>query len=75
MSLLSGENNLPVFDFVMGVSLGVSFGALLTAVFYSTGLLGRIRKAKCNVKQMKFIAGIAAAVCVILLVLSIACFF
>lgn len=65
------DNSLPVFNFIMGASFGVSFGALLTAVFYSTGLLSAIRKRKNNISYLKVIAGICIALFVILFVASI----
>lgn len=37
MLVLGGDNNLPVYDYLMGTLMGVSIGALLVAVFYSTG--------------------------------------
>ena len=46
MLVLGGDNNLPVYDYLMGTLMGVSIGALLVAVFYSTGALENMRKRK-----------------------------
>ena len=39
MMVISRDNNLPVYDYLMGTLMGVAIGALLVAVFYSTGVL------------------------------------
>lgn len=72
MMMTNGDNSLPVTDYIMGVSFGLAFGALVTAVFYSTGILASIRKDKEKRRRMKIIAAIGVAVCVVLLVASIA---
>lgn len=55
---------LPVYSFIEGVSLGLSVGAMITMVLYTTGMLARIRSKKT--KRMK----ILAAVCVMIMVLG-----
>ena len=44
MMVISRDNNLPVYDYLMGTLMGVAIGALLVAVFYSTGVLENMRK-------------------------------
>ena len=46
MMVISRDNNLPVYDYLMGTLMGVAIGALLVAVFYSTGVLENMRKRK-----------------------------
>ena len=46
MMVISRENNLPVYDYLMGPLMGGAIGALLVAVFYSTGVLENMRKRK-----------------------------
>ena len=46
MMVISRDNNLPVYDYLMGALMGVAIGALLVAVFYSTGVLENMRKRK-----------------------------
>lgn len=46
MLVISRDNNLPVYDYLMGTLMGVAIGALLVAVFYSTGVLENMRKRK-----------------------------
>ncbi|MGN0369362.1 MAG: hypothetical protein ACI4EW_02330 [Butyrivibrio sp.] len=53
MLLMRSGRSLPVTDYLMGVSSGIAFGALVTAVFYSTGILASIRKYKEKKRLMK----------------------
>lgn len=46
MLVLGGDNNLPVYDYLVGFLIGIAIGALLVAVFYSTGILESMRKKK-----------------------------
>ena len=46
MMVISRDNNLPIYDYLMGTLMGVAIGALLVAVFYSTGVLENMRKRK-----------------------------
>lgn len=46
MLVISRDNNLPIYDYLMGTLMGVAIGALLVAVFYSTGVLENMRKRK-----------------------------
>ena len=69
MFSISENNSLPVTDYIMGLCFGLSFGALLTAVFYSTGLLGTLRKNKA--RKMKVIAAICIAIAIICFVASV----
>lgn len=46
MMVVSRDNNLPIYDYLMGTLMGVAIGALLVAVFYSTGVLENMRKRK-----------------------------
>ena len=71
MMSLVGYNALPVTDYVMGVAFGVAMGALITAVFYSTGVLGKIRKSK-NKIPAKIMVAVCATICVALFVIALA---
>ena len=68
---LGTENNMPVYDYVMGTSFGLAMGALIVAVFYSTGVLSYLRKnIKCR-NSMKVIKIIAILACAAFLAASI----
>lgn len=55
---LGGDNNLPVYDYLMGTLMGVSIGALLVAVFYSTGALENMRKRKRTLMKVLLVISI-----------------
>lgn len=68
---LGTENNMPVYDYIMGTSFGLAMGALIVAVFYSTGVLSYLRKnIKCR-NSMKVIKIIAILACAVFLAASI----
>lgn len=46
MMLIKEDYTLPVFDYVMGLFYGIAFGALLTSVLYTSGILASFRKYK-----------------------------
>lgn len=74
--LAVGENdNLPVYDYIMGIMFGLVGGALITTIFYSTGILTAVRKNESAKRLSKIIATIAAtiaiAIGVIMLIVSI----
>lgn len=74
--LAVGENdNLPVYDYIMGIMFGLVGGALITTIFYSTGILTAVRKNESAKRLSKIIATIAAtiaiAIGVIILIVSI----
>ena len=58
MLVLGGYNNLPVYDYLMGTLMGVSIGALLVAVFYSTGALENMRKRKRTLMKVLLVISI-----------------
>ena len=58
VSLIAGDNNLPVYDYLMGTLMGVSIGALLVAVFYSTGALENMRKRKRTLMKVLLVISI-----------------
>lgn len=70
--LAVGENdNLPVYDYIMGIMFGLVGGALITTIFYSTGILTAVRKNESAKRLSKIIATIAIAIGVIMLIVSI----
>lgn len=69
MMLLVGYNALPVTDYVIGLAFGLAAGALITSVFYSTGVLTRIRKAK-NKLPIKLVLAICILLCVALFLIT-----
>lgn len=58
MMVISRDNNLPVYDYLMGTLMGVSIGALLVAVFYSTGALENMRKRKRTLMKVLLVISI-----------------
>ena len=58
MLVLGGDNNLPVYDYLMGTLMGVSIGAFLVAVFYSTGALENMRKRKRTLMKVLLVISI-----------------
>lgn len=58
MLVLGGDNNLPVYDYLMGTLMGVSIGALLVAVFYSTGAIENMRKRKRTLMKVLLVISI-----------------
>ena len=58
MLVLGGDNTLPVYDYLMGTLMGVSIGALLVAVFYSTGALENMRKRKRTLMKVLLVISI-----------------
>ncbi len=58
MMVISRDNNLPVYDYLMGTLMGVAIGALLVAVFYSTGVLENMRKRKRKLMKVFLVIGI-----------------
>mgnify|MGYP003172632600 CR=1 FL=1 len=57
MMVISRDNNLPVYDYLMGTLMGV-IGALLVAVFYSTGVLENMRKRKRTLMKVLLVISI-----------------
>lgn len=58
MMVISRDNNLPVYDYLMGTLMGVAIGALLVAVFYSTGVLENLRKRKRTLMKVLLVISI-----------------
>lgn len=58
MMVISRDNNLPVYDYLMGTLMGVAIGALLIAVFYSTGVLENMRKRKRTLMKVLLVISI-----------------
>ena len=58
MMVISRDNNLPVYDYVIGTLMGVAIGALLVAVFYSTGVLENMRKRKRTLMKVLLVISI-----------------
>ncbi len=63
--------NIPVLDFITGCSFGLAFGALLTTVLYTTGILAKIRNQKHETKSMKYIAIACVCISIALFIASI----
>lgn len=58
MMVISRDNNLPVYDYLMGTLMGVAIGALLVAVFYSTRVLENMRKRKRTLMKVLLVISI-----------------
>lgn len=58
MMVISRDNNLPIYDYLKGTLMGVAIGALLVAVFYSTGVLENMRKRKRTLMKVLLVMSI-----------------
>lgn len=58
MMVISRDNNLPIYDYLMGTLMGVAIGALLVAVFYSIGVLENMRKRKRTLMKVLLVMSI-----------------
>ncbi len=58
MMVISRDNNIPVYDYLIGTLMGVAIGALLVAVFYSTGALENMRKRKRTLMKVLLVISI-----------------
>ena len=58
MLVLGGDNNLPVYDYLVGSLIGIAIGALLVAVSYSTGVLENMRKRKRTLMKVLLVISI-----------------
>lgn len=58
MMVISRDNNLPIYDYLMGTLMGGAIGALLVAVFYSTGVLENMRKRKRTLMKVLLVMSI-----------------
>jgi transcriptional regulator with XRE-family HTH domain len=65
LSEINVNADLPVFEYLQGLVWGVTSGALLTAVLYSTGILASIKKTKQSAKTVKIICAAALIIVVI----------
>lgn len=77
LSLLAGlamenycyDSGIPIYESIKGICFGFAVGALITMVFYTTGILAKIRKKK--IKYMKAIAVLCFAVVAVFIIASI----
>jgi len=65
MLTLVGFHSLPVTDYIIGLTFSFAYSALLMAVFYSTGVLAKIKRVK-NKTLAKVVVVVCVAICVIL---------
>lgn len=66
MELAAPNSAIPIYECVKGICLGLSVGALITMVLYTTGILAKIKAQKS--KHMKLLAIVCfavAAACII----------
>ncbi len=67
MESISSNSIIPIYECVKGICLGLSVGALITMVLYTTGILAKIKARKT--KYMKLFAIVCftmMAVCIII---------
>ncbi len=74
MTYFDNGVDLPVFDFVLGASFGLAFGALVVAIFYSTGILEKLSKEKKSASA-KAVSVAAIIVAGLAFIASIVCSF
>ena len=63
------DSGIPIFESVKGICFGFAVGALITMVFYTTGILAKIRRKK--IKHMKIIAAFCFAVVAVFIIAAI----
>lgn len=69
METISSDSMIPVYEYVKGLCFGLSVGALITMVLYTTGILAKIKVKKS--KQMKKVAIICIVVMIFCFIASI----
>lgn len=69
METLCHDSGIPIYESVKGICFGFAVGALITMVFYTTGLLAKIRKKK--IKYMKPMAVFCFAVVAVFIIVAI----
>ena len=63
------DSGIPIYESVKGICFGFAVGALITMVFYTTGILAKIRRKK--IKYMKTIAIFCFAVVAVFIIAAI----
>lgn len=63
------DSGIPIYESVKGICFGFAVGALITMVFYTTGILTKIRKKK--IKYMKPIAVFCFAVLAVFIIAAV----
>lgn len=69
METISSDSMIPVYEYVKGLCFGLSVGALITMVLYTTGILAKMKVKKS--KQMKKVAIICIVVMTFCFIASI----
>lgn len=69
MEILCDDSGVPVYESIKGICFGFAVGSLITMVFYTTGILTKIRKKK--IKYMKTIAVFCFAVVAVFIIVAI----
>lgn len=59
-------STLPVYDCLEGFCLGLSVGAMITMVLYTTGLLAKIKRRKAKVTKVFAVVAVIIAAFVII---------
>lgn len=66
MDFVHFDSMIPVYDYVQGICFGLAVGALIVMVFYTTGLLEKIKnKASKQIKTVGIISLVIAIICFI----------
>lgn len=69
MEAVNHDSLIPIYEFIKGICLGIGVGALVTMVFYTTGILEKIKNRRS--KQMKIVAIFGFGITMICLIVSL----
>lgn len=67
MEWICFDSTIPIYECLKGTFLGLSIGALITMVLYTTGILAEIKKRKSKyMTVLAVICFVVAALCIML---------
>ncbi len=69
MEMLSPDSENPIYEVIKGSCLGMSVGALITMVLYTTGILAKIKEKRS--KQMQRVAVAVALIWGVILIVAL----
>lgn len=71
MEAIFPNSEIPIYEFVKVICLGVSVGALITMVLYTTGTLAKLKNKFHQSKKDLFVLKLTLTICVIITAISL----